>query len=300
MKPNNIGLDKTGTYLFKSPTIVTLVINRELTVVLCVPSQQACGIALFHPEDDPKRMAEQLTSLYEKMIDAYAVKGEDVQVKIFGLRSGTRSVMDTVTHWLEGNNLRVVARDTGGNACRKLVIHCESGKIGVSYSESTNPGQLQWLSEGSARQRNPMDSVQAEVLILTENAVKRTLARQAVEEERHWSAACPKKPIEFLSEKNIENFPYSVVLIFSDMEDERLIETWMGRITLAYQAVQMRWVGTAIPTSLKRTFPGLSLLPPLEPELLPEFKSKLKRAVFDHFTANRSEVVPFQKIKKAK
>ena len=145
-----------------------------------------------------------------------------------------------------------------------------------------------------------MDSVQAEVLILTENAVKRTLAKQAVEEERHWSAACPKKPIDFLSEKTIENFPYSVVLLFSDIEDERLIGAWIDRISLAYRTVQMRWVGTAIPTALKRSFPKLGLLPPLEPELLPEFKSKLKRAVFEHFTTNRSEVVPFHQIKKAK
>lgn len=294
MKTNTIHLDKTGAFLFKAPAQVSLMLNRELCIVLSLPKKHACGIALFDPEENIKELYQSLETLYQKLVDTYAADSSQIEVKIFGLRNGLRSAIEGALHWLAGNGLRIVAKDIGANATRKILVNCDSGMVGVNYAEGTSQ-PLQWIAEGSARNRNPMDTVHAEVLVLSESPVKRTLAKQSVEEERHWSAATPKKPLDILSKETVSDFPYPVVLLFDDLEDYNLIEAFISRVQLAYPAVQFRWVGTAVPTPLKRAFPQLKLLPPLEPDLLPEFKKKLRGAVFDHATTETNTLIPFER-----
>lgn len=287
-------LDKTGAFLFKAPTQVSMLLNRELAIVFCLPKKEVCGIALFDPEQNIKELNQSLETLYQKMIDTYAADPSQLQIKIFGLRNGLRSVIEATLDWLEGNHLKVVAQDLGANATRKVLVNCQTGMVGVNYAEGTTQ-PMHWIAEGSARNRNPMDSINAEVLILTENAVKRTLAKQAIEEERHWTAATPKNPTDIISKKTVSDFPWSVVLIFDDMDDYNPIEAWISRLHLTFPAVQIRWVGATIPAQLKRAFPELKQLPPLEPALLPEFKKKLKSAVFDHATSETSTLIPIKR-----
>lgn len=290
---NIFHLDKTGSFLFKSPTQVSIQLGSELAILFYLPTKKAYGIALYNPDENLKELQQSLETLYQKMVDTYAIDSSQLHIKIFGLRNGLKSVMEAALDWLKGNHLRITAKDIGANATRKLLIDCESGKVGVSYADA-NPHPLQWIAEGSARNRNPLDTVHAEVLILTDNSVKRTLAKQAIEEERHWTAATPKKPNEIMARKKVEDFPWPVVLLFEDLEDFNLIEAWISRVQLTFPAVQFRWVGTSIPSTLKRTFPELKQLPPLEPELLPEFKQKLTAALFDHSVTHTTSILPFK------
>ena len=294
-----IPITQPGVYLYRAPQNLKFNIFREMVVVLAVPSKEACGIVFYHPESNPKELFSELELLRMKLKTELKVGANEIQAKVFGGALSGAHLIKELKEWAEDTKIKIVATDTGRNVLRTLRLHCDTGKVGVSYAARSVDNPLQFVSTGTARLRNPMTQIHTEVLILSHKAVKRTLAKQAIEEQAAWSASIPADPTLILKNKTPKEFPWSVVLIFDDLKDLDGLANWVKNISAKYSAVQFRWVGPELP-SLTKEFPELRLLPPIEPELIRDFKAMLQQAVFEHLTHSTSDVLKFPKKRKAR
>lgn len=292
MNPNkNIRLHQPGLYSFSHERDITAEIDRELLITFYSATSKMVGVVI-HPANG------HLTELLEKLeVITKKLAARGLEAKLFGLSHGPEVIAAQAAHWLRDHKINVVASDTGRALPRVLLIKPDTGQVGVRYSRGSEETEHGFLSTGSARQRNPLDAVHSEVLVLTTNPVWRILAKQAIEEQKSWGAATPKDPLEMTNGKVPSAFPWSVVLLFSDLENEPNTPEFIATLLEKYPSVQIRWVGPALPSFAKQ-IPALKLVPPLDPILLPEFKNRIRSAIFDHEIADTSDLIRFPKKRK--
>jgi hypothetical protein len=295
MTQDSIVLDRPGVYLFPKPSRVTVSIDRELLVVFAMPMPQACGFVLFDPMDTSRSLIDALNTLFAKVTSDLKVGDHQIAVKAFGLSRRQESVIAGLMHWLSTKTLHLVARDLGKNVGRNIVVDCATGKVGVGYAESYLPGFPQFLSRGSAKHRFGSAHTSHEVLVLSRNAVCRQLTLQAVEEHKHWTASVPLNPEDMWTGKEFPYFPWSWVLLFQDLEDEEGLVPWVKTIHAEFPKVRFCWVGTRLPYEME-TVAGLTLIPPLEPHQIGEFKTNLANVFHAEEPPGEGDgIIPFPK-----
>jgi hypothetical protein len=296
-KPRSVRLESPGIYLFSAPVQAQISIYRETVVILWVAAKKSAGIAILSPESKVEDLRQTLDGLHHKVTQDLGLKDPKIEVKIFGGSMGGKLALQTALHWVEVTTLPLLSRDTGGDHPRNLTVDCATGGVGITYADRT-PAEL-FLTLGTARLRNPLDNVQTEVLVLSKNSVKRTLAKQAIEEQPQWSASTPKNPKEILGKTGKIDFPWSIVLLFDDLEEDAACLKWITKMSAQYPSVQFRWVGGSLPSFAKKV-PFLKHLPPVEPVLMPEFKRKIQRALFEHLSSDTSDIIKFPKRRRAR
>lgn len=293
----NITLNKPGVYLFPASTTVSAQIDREILVVFALPSEGRCGFILYDCQASVKDLEPLLDTLFDKLKKATGSRGTELVVKAFGMSRVDGGVFGALTHWLDGKKLALAAKDIGQNVGRNLRIDCGTGRVGISYAEAYLPGFPQFLSRGSARQRQGSDAAVVEVLVLSHSAVCRQLTLQAIEEERQWTASVPAHLDDIWAGKDFPYFPWSWVILFQDLEKVPSLHEWVFDVKNRFPKVQIVWAGATIPDPLT-TLPGLVLLPPLNPEHLGTFKERLRQAILSSTLPITGEVLAFPRQKK--
>jgi hypothetical protein len=82
------------------------------------------------------------------------------------------------------------------------------------------------------------------------------------------------------------------------MRNHKDLASWMKQLNEKNPSIQFRWVGAELPKLDENI--ELKLVPPLDPILLPEFKKKLRQAIFDSELSTTSETLTFPTKRKAK
>ncbi len=294
MQISSIKLSSQGTYIFHESSKLSFSLDRELGIVFVVPTEQIAGVVLYHPDNNLQDLHEMLDSLLSKLTNSLHISTEKILVKVFGLSNIRRVVVETAYKWLKDRNLFIAAEDTGKNYVRQVLVDCATGKVGVSYS--TEYKEIPYITTRTARDRNPLDEVYAQVLVLSSSPTKRTLAKQSIEEHRNWVAVAPESPRSVFTKKQ-KDTSYAVAVLFDDLNDSPdTITHWVEEAHAAHPELQFRFSGTEIPKYL-RHLSYVRQLPPLTPLLLPEFKGILARAIFDHEVESFGDVIPMKKKK---
>ncbi len=301
-------------YLFRAPAVLHLEINQHLVILFHSPPHRACGLVVAPENIDRKDLVSLLETMWGKLNEemktkegylkgAYSAPSDPLQVedkqltvKVFGCPLSHSPALTTATTWLKHHGLDIQAQDTGRRASRTLNIECGTGKAGVQYAESANP--LVFLTGGSARQRLPSDGSPSEMLVLSDNPVHRTLARQAIEEHRNWTAQTPTDIAETLRKTKFKKVPWAAVLVSEHAAPNNRLEPWLTRLQKEQLKVRRFWSGTDLPPFAGPTC-QLRHLPPLAAETIDQFKQELAEALSEEIpTATRANVIPFPKRRK--
>lgn len=287
----SIPITFSGAYLYKAPHRLELVIDKQLVVVFCIKNHSSCGLVLSSTDLSIRDLLSELELLHLKIKSKLKIHTTDITLKIFGLSHGATHVLEAVHGWANSLGIQIVATEVGKRTVRNLSVDCLNGKVGVTYGElNSPPGKLIFLSEGTARNRVPLAKVHNNILVLTQNSVQRQLTKAAIEEYPAWAAITVEDVSSFISSKSNERSDWSVVLCFEDIKNEKGLEKFLSHLRDSHPSTQLRWVGSALP-EFSKDIPDLRLLPPMEYELLPDFKKMLKRAVFDSNLALNFEAV---------
>ena len=249
MKTSSIQLTGPGTYLFHDNSRLSFSIDKELALVFSVPTEKTAGVVLFDPDHSLQQLQTMMQSILHKMTVDLGISPEKILVKVFGLSSFRKSVLETAYRWLKDRNIFITAEDTGRNFIRQILVECATGKVGVSYR--TSEYSIPYLSQHTARDRNPLDEIHAQVLVLSSSSTKRILAKQSIEEHKNWVAVIPELPQNYLSKKT-PTFNYAVAVIFDDLNEQpEKICNWIESIHVQYPEVQFRYSCSEIPKFLK-------------------------------------------------
>lgn len=275
MKPHIVPVEKAGAYIFQGPGHTTVSLNRELLVLACIPSRKTVATTLFPSECSPNECTEHLNTMYDTLSKDFGVKPTEIQIKIFGMATLTHPILAAVKTWLTKHDLKVTAEDIGRNAFRALQIDCDSGRVGVSYSEAFISQTEGLLASGSASGRNGEGEDLAPVLVLTQNRVTKRLVQQAIEENGEWKAEIPDSPFDLFIDKKNSDFPWKAVLVCEDLGSPKPLDGWLTRMKKVIPDVSIFWVGE---TKSKLSH-EMESLPEVTPQTLKDFKQSLHSQV---------------------
>jgi len=293
LKTNSVAIpiSYSGAYLYRAPHTLELMLDKHLAVVFTLKGQNSTGLVLFSHDLATRDLLSELELLYLKIKSKLKIQTSDISLKIFGLSHGATHILEVVQSWARSVNISISAIDVGKRVTRNLSVNCENGRVAVTYGEmNQSQNKLIFLSEGTARNRIPLAKVHSHILILTKNSVQEQITKAAIEEYPAWAAVTVDNVSQFLNAKISDKSHWSVVLCFHDIKDEKGLEKFLGNVVKSHPSTQLRWVGPSLPDFHKNT-PELKLLPPIDYELLPDFKKMLKRAVFDSNLALNFESV---------
>jgi hypothetical protein len=290
-EPISIPISYPGAYLYQAPHNLQLTIDKQLVVVFCLKNLSSTGLVLSGPELSIRDLNSEIGLLYLKIKSKLKIHTSDISLKLFGLSSGSFHVFEAVQKWAETVGVKITVTELGKSTVRNLSIECRTGKVGVTYGELNKvQSKLIFLPEGTARERIPLAQIHNNILILTQNSVQRQLTRASIEEYPAWAAVSVENVSDFIQSKNWKKTEWSVVLCFEDLKEQKGLEKFIKDVHSAQPSVQIRWVGSTLP-DFSKEFPELKLLPPMDYDLLPDFKRMLKRAVFDANLAMNFEAV---------
>jgi hypothetical protein len=291
-----IPLERDGVFLFTAPAKVTVQLNRDCLVVFSAPTSKWIGLAHHDGETPIKDFLFMLEGLLQKFTDDFHVTAADIQVKFFGANNPSKPLREGLHTWVKGKKLSLTAEDTGRNVMRHLVIDGSTGKVGVTYAEAYVPEFNNFLSTGSAQERDNSGGQHVQVLLLSSNRVTRRLAQQAIEEYPPCLATIPKQPQDLLTQGQLAFFPWTYLFVFEDLGSDKPLEKWIKLVKKKFPGVNGFWVGKKVPLFAK----GFTRLAPLTPESVHHFKDQLKDQ-FNHLDESITPgfVIPFPK-KKAK
>jgi hypothetical protein len=290
-EPITIPVSYAGAYLYQTPHKLELCLDKELAVVFCLKNLSSTGLVLTSSETSQKDLLSELEILHLKIKAKLKIHSEDITLKLFGLSHGALHIVKTVESWAQSLGIKINVIEVGKQLVRNLSVECRTGIVAVTYGEiNQKSSKVLFLSEGTARTRIPLAQVHNNILILTHNPVHRQLTKACIEEYPAWAADSVENLSELTQSKALAHKSWSVVLCFEDLRQEKGIETILQDIRKKHPASQIRWVGAALP-EFHKDFPELKLLPPIDYELLPDFKKMLKRAVFDSNLALNFETV---------
>lgn len=297
-EPISIPISYPGAYLYQAPHNLQLTIDKQLVIVFCLKNLPSTGIVLSGSELSVKDLMSEIELLYLKIKSKLKTHTIDISLKLFGLSSGSFHVFEAVQKWAETVGIKIVVTELGKSTVRNLSIECRTGKVGVTYGELNKvKSKLLFLPEGTARERIPLAQIHNNILILTQNSVQRQLTKASIEEYPAWAAISVEKVSEFIQSNDWKKTEWSVVLCFEDLKEQKGIENFIQSLHSAQPAVQIRWVGSILP-DFSKEIPELKLLPPMDYDLLPDFKKMLKRAVFDANLAMNFEAVKIPRKKR--
>lgn len=288
----NVQLEQGGVYFFKAPIRVTTRLHQELLIVFTAPSIHSCGLVLLDSEM-PQRVVEGMfDNLLKKIVTDLKVTQTDITLKVFGQSFRRRRSVRYIEAWSVANGIKIGVMDVGKNISRHVIVDCGSGRVGVSYAEGFTEEDPAFLTLGSVRLRETIPSHSHEILILTNNRVQRTLAKQAIEENLGFRANCPKNPIQIIALNDFREFAAEVVLVFEDLDQTELISTWMKNASKYYPNLKFCWVGKEnapawLPENAKK-------LQPVEPETIALFKTALL-GILPESPLALGRVIPFKK-----
>lgn len=291
-------ITEPGIYLFGNPKKVSISLKENLVFTLHSLSSSSTGILVQSPDEHRGDFLNKLDTLWNKYSSLSDVDTGSVQCKIFGRGDKYTSLLISLKSWLERHQIPVIASNVGKLVPQEVVVDCASGKVGIQYLGSQSLEMSLFLTEGTARLRNPVSAIHAEVLVLSTVRVSRTLAKQCIEEEPNWQASCPASFESDFRQILQEDNRWSVVLIFDEMKTHKDLLSWMNQLYQKNPSIQFRWVGGELP-KLNENF-AVKLVPPLDPILLPEFKKKLRQAIFESELSNTSETLAFPEKRKVK
>ncbi len=296
----SIPISYSGAYLFQAPHRLELIVDKQLVVVFCLKGLSSTGLVLSNTDLSIKDLLCELELLHLKIKSKLKIHTSEITLKIFGLSHGAIHVLEAVQEWANSIGIKIVVTEIGKRTIRNISVDCLTGKVGVTYGELNNsPAKLIFLSEGTARKRIPLAQVHNNILILTRNAVQQQLTKAAIEEYPAWAAITVDDISQFINSKSYEKSNWSVVLCFEDLINEKGLEKFITQLKKSHPSTQIRWVGSVLPEFSKEVF-NLKLLPPMDYELLPDFKKMLKRAVFESNLAMNFEAVKISAKKESK
>lgn len=287
----SIPISYPGAYLYRAPHQLEVCLDKELAVVFTLKGHDSTGLVLFGSELSTKDLLAELELLFSKIKTKLKIHTSDISLKIFGLSHGAYHILEAVQSWAKTLNISISVIEVGKRITRNLSVDCQNGKVGVTYGElNQSQNKLIFLAAGTARNRIPLAKVHNQILILTKNSVQEHIIKAAIEEYPAWAAVTVENTSQFLSSKAYEKSQWSVVLCFEDLRQEKGLEKFLSNVEKSHPSTQIRWVGPSLP-DFHKNIPGLKLLPPMDYELLPDFKKMLKRAVFDSNLALNFESV---------
>jgi hypothetical protein len=298
-EPISIPISYPGAYLYQAPHNLQLTIDKQLVIVFCLKNLPTTGVVLSGSELSIKDLISEVGLLYLKIKSKLKIHTSDISLKLFGLSSGAFHVFDAVQKWAETVGIKITVTELGKSTVRNLSIECKTGKVGVTYGELNKvQSKLIFLPVGTARERIPLTQMHNNILILTHNSVQRQLTRASIEEYPAWAAVSVERVSEYIQSNDWKKTEWSVVLCFEDLKEEKGIEKFIKSIHSSHPSVEIRWVGSTLP-QFSKDIPALKLLPPMDYDLLPDFKKMLKRAVFDANLAMNFDAVkiPQKKLK---
>jgi|688.fasta_scaffold64798_4 hypothetical protein len=291
-------ITEPGIYLFANPKKVSISLKEKLVFTLHSLSSSSTGILVQSPDEHRGDFLTKLDTLWNKYSSLSDFDSGSIQCKIFGRGEKYTSLLISLKSWLERHQVPVVASNVGKFIPEQVMVDCSSGKVGIQYLSPSSQDRSLLITEGTARLRNPGSAIHAEVLVLSTVRVSRTLAKQCIEEEPNWQAACPSSFESDFKQYIKEGNRWSVALIFDEMRNHKDLASWMKQLNEKNPSIQFRWVGAELPKLDENI--ELKLVPPLDPILLPEFKKKLRQAIFDSELSTTSETLTFPTKRKAK
>jgi len=290
-------LSQSGAYLLSRDKKVSVSLEDFLVITLHSPSSSSTALILQGPGEHRTDFLSHLDKIYEKYTSLSDVDANLIQSKVFGAGNRFSVLLTTLKSWLNRNHIPVVASDLGRALPGDLVLEGASGRIGIQYRKSDWSQLGSLLSTGTARNRSQAKTPLHQVLVLSKSPVVRTLAQQSIEEESEWSASCP----DSLDEANLSAFlaktTWAAVIISDELKTETKIMNQVLKYSGAHPTVSFGWIGAELP-DWKKNFSKLSLLPPLEPFLIPHFKKILKQSILDSSLSETSETLAFSKRKR--
>ncbi len=280
LEPISIPISHSGAYLYQAPHVLQLTVDKELAIVFCLKNFSSTGLVLYQPELSLKDLLGELELLHLKLKSKLKIHTSDISLKLFGLSTGALHVVEAIQDWANQLGIKIVVTEIGKRINRNLSIDCRSGVVGVTYGDLNTPkSNLIFISQGTPRNRIPLAQVHNRILILTENAVQRQLTKAAVEEHPAWAAQTVENVPDFFRSTLAKKGQWSVVLLFEDIINQKGLESFISEVKKLHPSTEIRWVGSQIPSFLSNF--NVKLLPPMDYDLLPDFKKMLKRAVFD-------------------
>lgn len=296
---SNFSINQSGSFIFSKSKPICISLDNFLLVTFHSPSSSSTGVivqALFEHRTD---FLNKLDTLFEKYSSLPDVDPNRIRSKVFGATGKFNPILTTLKSWLDRHQIPVVATDLGRVISSEVILEPQTGRVGVQYQTLSDLGQSVFLAEGTARDRKTEQDIQVEILLLSQNASTRTLAKQAIEEQVGWQATCPTE-IKFAQFKNLLSKKKWLGLIISDeLQTHRELTPFLKDIAKTHLNLPIHWIGADIPKSL-RDIPNLKLLPPLEPFLTPQFKKSLQKALMDFRFSSTSETLSFSKKSKTK
>lgn len=289
-------LKDSGLFLFSKDKEVLISIENSILVTFRSPSSSSIGVILHDRIEPRSELIRKLNTLFEKYSSLPDVDPNLIRAKIFGTAEKHTNSLTALKSWLNRHKVPVVATALGRSLPNEVLLICSSGKVGMQYQKEVLSDGNNFLSTGTARQRDLSNRTQSRILVLSELAVQRALVKQCVEEEPHWEAHCEGdlnlKKLSSLFEKS----NWFAVLISNEIREKAELFNWLLAKAETYPKLQFRWIGNELPQEA-RTLKNWKLLPPLDPVLLPHFKRLLRQALADYQFSETSETLPFPKKK---
>lgn len=277
MKNRKIHISKTGAYLFGGDTLASVKINYELLVVLTAPDARVTSIVLVDNQTAPKLFIEMLNNAFSNLLHNLDYCDTEIYSKLFGASHGTSVLLSAVNVWLAQQGMKPIAKDLGRHVARNILIECGSGRVGVVYACGAQSQAPELMTVGTAKGRSQLTGdTHEEVLILAKNPVKAVLTKQAIEEHEGFSAVVVDDVKPWLL--RAKEFPWRWVLSLDDWGDSSDIFATLEKIQKKQTGARILWCSETDPTFLK-DLRNVTVISPLVPEFLNEFKSSLSSAL---------------------
>lgn len=292
-------LSQSGIYLISGNKNVSTSVEDFLVITLHSPSSSTTALILKSTVEHQIDFINQMDTIYQKYSSLEDVDPNLIQSKVFGAADKFTSLLATLKGWLNRNHIPVVASDFGRALPGELIVEGASGRIRLQYHSGSWSKLSSILSTGTARNRSNSAPTSHHVLVLSNNPLVRTLARQSIEEEPNWSASCPENLDDSSISKTLKTGHWSAVIVSDELKNQNKLMDRLLEFGEAHPKLPMAWIGAKLPGS-KKEGGRFRLLPPLEPFLIPHFKKILKESIQNSNLSETSETLTFLKRKQAK